>query len=107
MNKPPQDTFAEKPDGGNPRIRFQEGPRQSDRPGLLNIRDHPDLSPENRKVSSPSHEHEHLLGVSLSQVASAYRLFSQMTLHTESYETARHTSPKTWGGYYAKHIREL
>ena len=37
MNKRPQDTSAEEPDGGNPHIRFRGGPRQGDRPGLLNI----------------------------------------------------------------------
>jgi hypothetical protein len=36
MNKRPQDTSAEEPDGGNPHIRFRGGPRQGDRPGLLN-----------------------------------------------------------------------
>jgi hypothetical protein len=37
MSKRPQDTSAEEPDGGNPHIRFRGGPRQGDRPGLLNI----------------------------------------------------------------------
>jgi molybdopterin/thiamine biosynthesis adenylyltransferase len=36
MSKRPQDTSAEEPDGGNPHIRFRGGPRQGDRPGLLN-----------------------------------------------------------------------
>src|SRR6266478_5144967 len=36
MSKQPQDTSAEEPDGGNPHIRFRGGPRQGDRPGLLN-----------------------------------------------------------------------
>jgi len=36
MNKRPQDTSAEEPDGGNPHIRFRGGPGQGDRPGLLN-----------------------------------------------------------------------
>ena len=36
MNKRPQDTPAEEPDGGNPHIRFRGGPRLGDRPGLLN-----------------------------------------------------------------------
>jgi hypothetical protein len=36
MTKRPQDTSAEEPDGGNPHIRFRGGPRQGDRPGLLN-----------------------------------------------------------------------
>ena len=36
MNKRPPDTSAEEPDGGNPHIRFRGGPRQGDRPGLLN-----------------------------------------------------------------------
>jgi len=36
MNKRPQDTSAEEPDGGNPHIRFRGGPRLGDRPGLLN-----------------------------------------------------------------------
>jgi hypothetical protein len=38
MSKRPQDTSAEEPDGGNPHIRFRGGPRQGDRPGLLNTR---------------------------------------------------------------------
>jgi hypothetical protein len=37
MSKRPQDTSAEEPEGGNPHIRFRGGPRQGDRPGLLNI----------------------------------------------------------------------
>ena len=37
MTKRPQATSAEEPDGGNPHIRFRGGPRQGDRPGLLNI----------------------------------------------------------------------
>lgn len=37
MSKQPQDTSAEEPDGGNPHIRFRGGPRQGDRPGLLNM----------------------------------------------------------------------
>jgi single-stranded DNA-binding protein len=36
MTTRPQDTSAEEPDGGNPHIRFRGGPRQGDRPGLLN-----------------------------------------------------------------------
>ncbi len=40
MSKRPQDTSAEEPDGGNPHIRFRGGPRQGDRPGLLNKRFH-------------------------------------------------------------------
>jgi xylulose-5-phosphate/fructose-6-phosphate phosphoketolase len=35
MTKRSQDTSAEEPDGGNPHIRFRGGPRQGDRPGLL------------------------------------------------------------------------
>jgi hypothetical protein len=37
MSPRPQDTSAEEPEGGNPHIRFRGGPRQGDRPGLLNI----------------------------------------------------------------------
>jgi hypothetical protein len=37
MSKRAQDTSAEEPDGGNPHIRFRGGPRQGDRPGLLNM----------------------------------------------------------------------
>lgn len=36
MSKRSQDTPAEEPDGENPHIRFRGGPRQGDRPGLLN-----------------------------------------------------------------------
>ena len=36
MTLKPQDTSAEEPEGGNPHIRFRGGPRQGDRPGLLN-----------------------------------------------------------------------
>ena len=36
MNKRPQDTSAEEPDGGNPHIRFRGGPGLGNRPGLLN-----------------------------------------------------------------------
>jgi hypothetical protein len=36
MNRRPQDTSAEEPNGGNPHIRLRGGPRQGDRPGLLN-----------------------------------------------------------------------
>src|SRR5438552_19013297 len=39
MSKRPQETSAEEPDGGNPHIRFRGGPRQGDRPGLLNSND--------------------------------------------------------------------
>lgn len=36
MSERPPDAPAEEPDGGNPHIRFRGGPRQGDRPGLLN-----------------------------------------------------------------------
>jgi len=38
MSKQLQATSAKEPDGGNPHIRFRGGPRQGDRPGLLNKR---------------------------------------------------------------------
>lgn len=38
MSERPPDAPAEEPDGGNPHIRFRGGPRQGDRPGLLNMR---------------------------------------------------------------------
>jgi hypothetical protein len=37
MNKRPQDTSAEEPDGGNPHIRFRGGPGRGNQPGLLNM----------------------------------------------------------------------
>src|ERR1700738_137895 len=41
MSKQPPDTSAEEPDGGHPHIRFRGGPRQGDRPGLLNTTSFP------------------------------------------------------------------
>jgi hypothetical protein len=59
MNTQPQDTSAEEPDGGNPHIRFRRGPRQGDRPGLLNNRSLPETvrfaeARRGRKVSQTS-----------------------------------------------------